>query len=196
MEKVRSKSFVVLMTIVVLLYPVMFALLYFGALAIMPPPSVWKFAVGPIEINGTQNVLFVLTGALVLIANLIFAIIVQNHLWHAHENVQKTVAKIRGFAAAGGAEANRDIDKALNSYGYLLSWRYLFSYVGPISLFFYTLFLLLGVVAAMGGFKDVVPLYAPQIQVLAWWVLGYYVVAMLVRELLRLLIGDLLRDAD
>lgn len=190
----RNKRNVVIVTIGVLIYPLLFAVAYPAAASLLNLDEDVSFPIGGFVIQGLENIVFAGLGVAILLVNLFFAYRTQRHLQKVHEHVREAVGKIRGFAAAGGPDANKVIDDALASFTYLLSWRYLFSYVGPVTLAFYLAFSLVWAVAPTDYARSLLPDTVEPATILAVWVLGYYVLALGVREGLRAMLREYLDD--
>jgi hypothetical protein len=188
-----NKTRLLIMTFVVLFYPIVFASAYPFLASVLKLQENVEFPIGSWVIRGLESVSFVISGVIILIINLIVALTIQFHLQHVREGARATIGVIRGFAAAGGERAHKAIEDALARFSQLLSWRYLFSYIGPVTLALYVLFAFIWGFAAFGGFKTF-HYFAPAAR-LAGWVLLYYAFAFGVRWLLRLMTREYLRSS-
>ena len=192
------KSYVVSLTIAILLYPIVFPFVYPLVASVLNLPEEVSSPFGAMP---GRDVLFIWLGAVLLALNVLFFLVsFRIHLSDVHKDARAGIERIKGAVAPGGPEEVAKVDDTLTNFERLLSWRYLFLYVGFVTTGFYVFFLLLwgfelGVelkLLANSVFPPWLRSYFEPFTALAILVLAYYLAAFALRLWFRRMLAKYL----
>jgi hypothetical protein len=174
------KSSIVFVTGCVLLYPIAFVLFY---------PELGSFW------NVSQEVAFGVGAAVVILINVLVVALIRDHLHSVQQRKAKAMGVFEGIASAQGGDAPAAVSKALESVELLLSWRYLYGYIGPVIVVLYGLLIVWGFANLELIRNQFEESWAPLTGFfgnLTLFVLLYYVLSFFVRWLARKMVEPLL----